>query len=133
MPCSQATTARAYLDESAYARPHAVVGQLSPAPRVRDIALVEDAAEEVYQDGDDPDDREDGTRPDSLLCGLGGYAGGFREDLEMVGTLFGIGAYEGRGGLGGQRVFVAVEGDYCRFASGFGFCLFRFSGFYVGA
>jgi hypothetical protein len=85
----------AYLYKTADPCPHAVIRQLSPATSMRYVPLVEDAAEEIYQDGDDADDGEDGAGADALFCGLGSDAGVFGEDFEVVGAFVWGGADEG--------------------------------------
>jgi len=77
---------------------------------MRYIPLVEYAAEEVDEDGDDADDGEDCCGADALFCGLRADASVFGEDFEVVGAFVWGGADEGKGGLGSEGVFVAVEG-----------------------
>lgn len=105
------TILHAYLDETADSRPHAVVWQLSPTSGVRYVPLVEDAAEEVDEDGDHADDGENGGRADALFGGFGAYAGCCGKDFEVVGTFFRVGTDKGYGGFLREGVFVAVEGD----------------------
>jgi len=62
---------------------------------MRYIPLVEDAAEEIDQDGYDADDGEDGAGADALFCGLGADAGVFGEDFKVVGAFVGGGADKG--------------------------------------
>ena len=54
-----------HADEVPDACPETVVGELAPAPRMRDGPVVENAAEEVHEDGDDHDQTEDAAGPDA--------------------------------------------------------------------
>ena len=107
----RAAARHSYLDKTPDARPQAIVGQLPPPAGVRNGALVEDAADDVDQDGDEEDDGEDAARPHAArLVGLGAGAGVLRADLEEVGALVRVGADKGEGRRR-VRVVVAEEGD----------------------
>lgn len=85
---------------------------------MRYVALVEDAAEEVNEDGDDTNDGKDSPWTDGLLCGLSRDTGSLGEYLEVIGAFVWVGADEGRNSLGCEGVFIAVEGDDSRFPPG---------------
>lgn len=78
---------------------------------MRYVALVEDASEEVDQDGNDANDGKYCCWSGALFCGLGCYAGFFGEDFEGVGAFVRIDADEGYEWRRGQGIFVAMEGN----------------------
>ncbi|KAI6766987.1 hypothetical protein HG531_011347 [Fusarium graminearum] len=83
-----------------------------------DGAVVEDAAEEVDEHGDDHDETKDAARPNATgLVRLGVGASVRRPDFKEVGALVRVRANKGDAGRSRARISVAVERDGGRLAS----------------
>lgn len=107
-----------HADEVPDACPETVVGELAPAPRMRDGSIVENAAEEVDEDCDNDDQTEDTAGPDATgLMRLGVGARVRRSDFKEVGALVRVRADKGDAGGGSAGISVAVERDGGRLAS----------------
>lgn len=99
-----------YRDEVPDTCPETVVWQLPPAAGVVHIAVVEDAAGKVNDDGDDNDDGEDTTGAHAAgLVRLHAGTSMLRAHHKQVGALVRVGADKGDGGCRTDGVAVAPK------------------------
>lgn len=123
----------AYMNEAPDAGPKAVVGQLPPATGMRHRPLVEYAANDVDQHGNEENDGKHPSGTDTTgLVGLGPGAGVDGADLEEVGALVGVGADKGDGGKVVERLAVADQGEGGRLALALRLGLARGNSFALG-